>query len=81
MGVKVFHIKDNVYEYKPNIVIQNYRNTDNIIEENRKKFLEFEKQKMTYYNDEDNSVDGYDADNCCPACQESPCMCSDPFRF
>lgn len=74
-------LKENLIEYKP--IFKTYKSSfsKECIELNRNKYNKTSKFPYSCKTESYDGLHGYvdDEDRYCPACQESPCRCSDPF--
>lgn len=78
-GVNVIFKADDTYEYSPKTETKNFSFSEVVKEKNQTKMEE----ANSHDNEPEYHHDSYDDivdSSYCGACQESPCMCSDPER-
>lgn len=81
LGIEFCEIGDEFYEFKPKLISEKRKFPPAIIDKNFEKFKSLYKNRgVNYAEDNIYHSDAFDSSDqdYCPACHESPCMCSDP---
>ena len=82
LGIKITRKLEDIYEYGPKVGHEKFSFSERVLEKNQEKYEAYIYNGRSNYNDnddwDDNRWDDDDDDDYCDACQQSPCMCSDP---
>lgn len=79
IGIEVDRKIEDIYEYKPHVKESKFTFSESIIAKNQKQFEAVVNKNNDCYTDfEDNRWEEDDDEYYCSACQQTPCMCSDP---
>lgn len=78
LGIEVNRKIEDIYEYKPEAKSEKFVFSEDIVSRNQEKYeAACKEHNHSYYDSHDDIWAEEDDEGYCPACQESPCMCSD----
>ena len=78
-GIKVTRKIEDIYEYGPKVEYEEFAFSQYSLKKNKEKYEFYFENKNEGYGDYNDTRGWEDEDDgSCPACGESPCMCSDP---